>query len=105
MRDAAQQREAIGADRRIVGHHEDIVEEAVDDRPCGSQRQQRAGKIAVGVTFLDRGCELLEHDVKIVLGALRETGAVDRDGSIGTGFLQDVDDALIGRRQRLGFGQ
>ena len=40
LRDAAQQRQPVRADRRIVGHDEHVVEEAVDGRLGAGERQR-----------------------------------------------------------------
>src|SRR5436190_1373435 len=46
FRQAAQKREPIGAQRRVLRHDQDVVEEAIDACACGSERAQSLGVFA-----------------------------------------------------------
>ena len=98
-----QQREPIGADRRVVGHHHDVVEEAVDDRLGGRKRLQRARVIAACAVPIDLGRKRIERLPEIAFRARGEALDVDANGRLAAALLQDVDDALVGGRQRIGF--
>src|SRR5512139_2852017 len=60
--DAAQQREAVRADHRIVGHDEHVVEEAIDDGTCRRQRLQGGREVAPAEMHVDDGFERLERE-------------------------------------------
>ena len=72
LRDPAQQRESVGADRAVVGHHQHVVEEAVDGGLRAGERQQRGGVVAAAAVSVDDGLELLEREIEVVLGAVVE---------------------------------
>jgi hypothetical protein len=47
--------------------------------------------------IVDDRLELLQGEIKVVLGAVGESGAIDGDGRLAAGLAQNVDDALVRR--------
>ena len=102
---AAQKRQPVGADRRVVGHHHHVVEVAVDGGLGGGEREQRAGEVARLVVGRRPAARASGTREEVVLGAVGEAPAIDGSRGLAADFFQDVDDALVGGGQRGGFGQ
>ena len=100
MRQQAQPR---APQRRVVGHDQDVGEEAVDRRPERRQLAQRSAVVAASaVAASTRGIRCLQLVEQLRLGRLASASPQSRSRSNGGRVLQlacDVLDALERRRQ------
>src|SRR5256885_4951815 len=89
FRQAAQKRKPVGAQRRVLRHDQDVVEEAIDARACRSKRAQSFGVFAAIDMPMYNGKELLDLREQVVLRAVGEERPVDGGRGVGSRFLQD----------------
>ena len=102
---ALEQREAVVAYRGIVDVHHHAVEERIDLRAQAGEAAEHGDVVAAREQRVSLGNRRIDRGGEFALGVLDEPRWIDRARQLAFDLAQDVADALVGRGQRLRFGQ